>query len=225
MGVAQRVSGLNRQRKWRQFLEVVKPSPGLRILDVGYTEREHQDADNFLEKHYPYPESITALGVDEPHEFRKRYPAVRAVCYDGIQFPFADQSFDVAWSNAVIEHVGGPQDQVRFLREIARVSRLAFVTTPNRYFPLEVHTRLPFVHWLPKPVFDRILVGMGRAWAAGDYMDLLGRGDFRRRLAAAGIGRYGFIENRLAGLTLDFVAVIGSLHEPEQAATLSTSAN
>ena len=24
-----------------------------------------------------------------------------------------------------------------------------FVTTPNRWFPLEVHTLLPFVHWLP----------------------------------------------------------------------------
>ncbi len=36
------------------------------------------------------------------------------------------------------------------LAECCRVAhRAAFVTTPNRWFPIEVHTRIPFVHWLP----------------------------------------------------------------------------
>lgn len=210
MGLAHRVSNFNRTRKWSQFLSIVEPRPGLRVLDIGYTEREHQDADNFLEKHYPYPEDITALGVDEPIEFRQRYPKVKAVRYDGRRFPFEDKSFDIAWSNAVIEHVGGANEQAFFLSEVVRVSKFAFVTTPNRYFPMEVHTRLPLVHWLPKPVFDRILVALGKDWAAGAYMDLLSERDFRRRLSDVGVRDYRFIKNRLAGLTMDFVAVIGS---------------
>jgi hypothetical protein len=32
-----------------------------------------------------------------------------------------------------------------------------FVTTPNRWFPLEVHTLLPFVHWLPPGPRRRLL--------------------------------------------------------------------
>ena len=53
------------------------------------------------------------------------------------------------FSNAVIEHVGGRAEQRRFVDESLRVAPRAFVTTPNRWFPVEVHTRLPLVHWLP----------------------------------------------------------------------------
>jgi SAM-dependent methyltransferase len=228
MDIAQRVSTYNRERKWAQFLALIEPKPGLRILDVGYTEKEHQTADNYLEKHYPYPGDITALGVDEPVEFSKRYPKVRAIKYDGTNFPFEDKSFDITWSNAVIEHVGDAAAQTKFLSEIVRVSQLAFVTTPNRYFPLEVHTRLPFLHWLPKPVFDRILVAMNKGWAAGEYMDLLGENDFRKRLADVGVTDYRFLKNRLAGVTMDFVAIIGSsqaVPERSNAAHAASNAN
>jgi hypothetical protein len=34
-------------------------------------------------------------------------------------------------------------------------SSSTFITTPNRSFPIEVHTRLPFVHWLPEHVAAR----------------------------------------------------------------------
>ena len=69
---------------------------------------------------------------------------------DGRELPFADGEFDLGFSNAVVEHVAGGRDgQRRFVHELCRVSRRVFVTTPNRLFPLEVHTLLPFVHWLP----------------------------------------------------------------------------
>lgn len=64
---------------------------------------------------------------------------------------------------------------------------------------------MPLVHWLPKPVCDRLLRRMGKGFAAGDYMHLLTRGALRRLLHAAGIARYRIFANRLAGLTLDFV--------------------
>jgi hypothetical protein len=57
-------------------------------------------------------------------------------------------------SAAVIEHVGSFARQCDFLKECCRVARRAvFVTTPNRWFPVEFHTILPLVHWLPKPAF------------------------------------------------------------------------
>jgi hypothetical protein len=43
------------------------------------------------------------------------------------------------------------------VHELCRVARRVFVTTPNRHFPLEVHTLLPFVHWLPKGPRERLL--------------------------------------------------------------------
>ena len=68
---------------------------------------------------------------------------------DGCQLPFADQSFDIVFSNSVIEHVGGLEAQQRFAREVARTGRGYWVQTPNRYFPVETHLLTPFVHLLP----------------------------------------------------------------------------
>jgi len=209
MSLSTRVSGFNRRRKWELFLNCVRPGPDTTILDVGYTEKEFSPTDNYIEKHYPYPENITALGVSECDEFCHRYPKVRALTYDGVSFPFADRSFDVCWSNAVIEHVGNYEQQLHFLRENVRVSRIAFVTTPNRLFPIEVHTRTPILHMLPKRVFDAFLRGTGRGWAAGDYMHLLSERQLRRLLDRAG-ARYSVIQNGLAGFTLDFAVMLVS---------------
>jgi len=69
---------------------------------------------------------------------------------DGASLPFADQSFDLVFSNSVIEHVGSLAEQVLFASEIARVGKRYWVQTPNRYFPIENHLWTPFIHWLPR---------------------------------------------------------------------------
>ncbi len=61
----------------------------------------------------------------------------------------ADGEFDVAFSNSVIEHVGGLRDQKAMAQECMRVARTYFVQTPNRYFPLEPHFLLPGFQFLP----------------------------------------------------------------------------
>ena len=95
---------------------------------------------------YPWPERITAVGHTELDRFAAAFPQVRAVRADGRELPFADGAFDLGFSNAVVEHVAGGRDgQRRFVHELCRVARRVFVTTPNRWFPLEVHTLLPFV--------------------------------------------------------------------------------
>ena len=132
MSIAHLISGFNRRRKWQRFLETMNVSPSALVLDAGFSDTEYSPNDNFLEKHYPYPERITALGIEEPVQFRRRYPKVTAVRYDGGRFPFADDAFDIGWSNAVIEHVGDRDAQLLFLSEIVRVSKRAFITTPNR---------------------------------------------------------------------------------------------
>lgn len=211
MSFAYRVSGYNRARKWQLFLREFPPAPQTRILDVGYNETEYSATDNYLEKHYPYPHGITALGMEQPVQFSQRYPEIRALAYDGATFPFEDDSFDICWSNAVLEHVGTHANrwtaQVQFLREIRRVARAGFVTTPNRHFPIEVHTRTPLLHWLPRPLFEAFLRRTGRGWATGDHMDLLSLSDLRRQLREAGIPNHRIAQNRLFGLAMDFVVV------------------
>jgi hypothetical protein len=76
---------------------------------------------------------------------------------DGRMLPFADGSFDIVFSNSVIEHVGASEDQRMFAREIARVGKRYWVQTPNRRFPFEMHVMLPFVHYLPRSWQHRIV--------------------------------------------------------------------
>ena len=208
VSIANKISEYNRKRKWRIFLQVIRPTPQMRVLDVGYSNHENTETDNFIEKHYPYPEMLTALGVESPVDFKTHYPAVRCVQYSGGVFPFADDSFDVCWSNAVIEHVGKAHAQLLFLREISRVARRAFITTPNRHFPVEVHTRTPLLHLLPRRWFERYLRLVGKEWATGDYMNLLSLRDVRALLTEAGINDYTVIKNRLLGFVLDFIVTV-----------------
>lgn len=208
MSLAHRVSKFNRDRKWLLFLQQFSPRPDTTILDVGFSDEEFSETDNYIEKFYPYPAQITALGIDASERFEKNYPLVKSVTYDGANFPFPDKSFDICWSNAVIEHVGDYNAQVRFLKEIQRVSSRAFITTPNRRFPVEVHTRIPLLHMLPKSQFDAFLRLIGKSWATGNYMHLSTERNLRKMLAEAGIQKYQIVKNRLGGFTLDFVVII-----------------
>jgi len=55
-----------------------------------------------------------------------------------------------------------------------RVAKVGvFFTTPNRFFPIEMHTNIPIFHWFPKRFFDNLLKIIGKEWAAGNYMNLL----------------------------------------------------
>jgi hypothetical protein len=68
---------------------------------------------------------------------------------DARAMPFPDDCVDVALANAVIEHVGDEADQRRFIAEHSRVARCWIITTPNKWFPIESHTAVVFLHWFP----------------------------------------------------------------------------
>jgi 2-polyprenyl-3-methyl-5-hydroxy-6-metoxy-1,4-benzoquinol methylase len=85
-----------------------------------------------------------------PSAFAAEEPDDNHVAADGCLLPFRDGSFDIVFSNSVIEHVGSEANQQRFADEVARVGRRYWVQTPNRLAPFEMHAMLPFVHLLPK---------------------------------------------------------------------------
>lgn len=203
--VAGFVSGRSRRRKYSDFLATLKPATTDTIIDVGVNDQEYSENDNYLEKNYPYPERITAISHQSLDHFSARYPKVTAVIGDGLKLPFPDRNFDIVFSNAVIEHVGCRDSQLTFMRELKRIAGRGYITTPNRHFPVEVHTRIPLLHLLlPKRLFDRFLTLIGKGWAAGDYMNLLSRRDIEALLAAASITNYRITSNRIAGIPLTY---------------------
>lgn len=196
------VSLRSRKRKLRLLLEELRPTPETTILDVGadalgFGEGGGCGTLNFLEEMYPWPERITALGLHDGEGFAERYPSIRYVQGDACALPFEDGAFDIVFSNAVIEHVGGRERQRALVLEALRVGRRVFITTPNRWFPVEVHTRLPLVHWLPDPVSHSVYRALGMGFATEN--ELLSR----RRLASLFPGRV-----RVLNLGLTLVAIV-----------------
>jgi len=170
MRLVDQVSLRSRRRKLQLLLEELHPTAETSVLDVGADELAFGEGDgcgtlNFFEEHYPWPERITALGLHDGTGFHARYPAIRYVQGDACALPFADGEFDIVFSNAVIEHVGDRERQQRLVSEAIRVGRRVFITTPNRRFPVEVHTRLPFVHWLPDRTAHRVYRAVGKSSA------------------------------------------------------------
>ena len=99
---------------------------------------------------------------------------------DACALPFADKSFDYVFSNAVIEHVGGVKRARLMLAESVRVARKgAFHTTPDRKFPIEVHTQLPLLHWLPRGWQAWTFAKAGRSYWTPDYYWLFTRRSLR----------------------------------------------
>ena len=203
MRLTDAISLRSRRRKLALFMETIRPTPQTTVLDVGADEvgfGEHGHSGcrtlNFFEELYPWPERITALGLHRGELFRARYPAVGYVQGDALNLPFEDGAFDAVFSNAVIEHVGRRDEQRRFVEEALRVARHVFVTTPNRWFPVEVHTRLPLVHWLPDLVAHPVYDLARKPWAKENH--LLGAGALERLFPC---------EVRIVNLGLTLVAI------------------
>jgi hypothetical protein len=167
--LAVRIAGRQRRAMYGAFLAASGVATGDTILDVGVTSDRSYDSSNYLEAWYADKGAIVAVGIDDAAFLEALYPGLRFVAASGLALPFADQSFDVVHCSAVIEHVGSFERQCGLVAECCRVARRAvFMTTPNRWFPIEVHTVLPLVHWLPKPAFRALMRATGRAFFADE---------------------------------------------------------
>lgn len=178
--LASQASARSRAAKFDLFLHELRPTPQSTILDLGVTDAGAGEgayaSDNFFEQLYPFPQRITGVGVTSLERFSAAFPDVTAVTADGRDLPFPDGHFDIGFSNAVVEHVGRRGDQERFIGELCRVAKSVYVTTPNRWFPIEVHTLLPVVHWLPRGPRDAVFSALGKPEA--HELELLGPRDF-----------------------------------------------
>ncbi len=131
---------------------------------------------NVLEQVYPWTHRITCCGIGPCPEFNERFPgATYTPIVAGAPLPFPDHAFDVAFSNAVLEHVGTDQDRSFVVSELLRVSRRVFIAVPNRWFPVEHHTGIPLLHYAPQ-LFRRFVRGGSLDhWSRPEDLSFIGR--------------------------------------------------
>jgi hypothetical protein len=178
--LAERILIQARDRIYRDFLERMRPSPESTIADVGISDFISAGA-NVLERKYPHQRQITACGIGAAEEFRATFPQVRYFRIEpNHSLPFADATFTIATSNAVLEHLGSHENQILFVRELCRIATRVFISVPNKYFPIEHHTAIPLLHYYHR-TFQLACSTMGKKdWAQERNLILMTRKKLRR---------------------------------------------
>ena len=209
--LAARLSRKAREGMYRILIERMRPSPDDTVLDVGVSVDGNgpRQESNMLEQLYPFRRNITMLGIHEGKFLEERYPgAVYVRSVPGQPFPFADRQFNVCHCNAVIEHVGREEDRRFLLNEILRVGKRVFLTTPNRWYPVELHKMIPFLHWLPQEWYRALLRAMGdEVYGSKENLNLLSRRELDRLFRQAG-RPFEIIPYRFLGFVSNFLVVV-----------------
>ena len=138
-----------RQRRMKRFYSQFSPILENCVLDVGGTAQTWtKESGSVVE----FP--VTLLNIlDYGSPESERFTAVMG---DATALPFPDRSFDIVFSNSVIEHVGTWKDQQAFASEVRRVSQKLWIQTPARSFPIESHLLAPYIQYFPKAFQHRV---------------------------------------------------------------------
>jgi hypothetical protein len=206
------ISHRMRERRFRLFEKLVEGMPRpIRMLDVGGTN------DFWEHRGWAGREDVAITLVNLAPEPR-RHSNILPLVGDATDLSdHADNSYDIAFSNSVIEHLFTYEQQARMAREMQRVARAYWVQTPNFWFPVEPHFLTPAWHWLPIGVRVAILRRRGVGWA-GRCQDpaharrviseirLMRRRELQRLFPGATI-----VGERFGGLVKSWIAVGGVL--------------
>lgn len=142
-----------RVKRFQFFIKALSPRCEEALIDVGGTP-------GYWTSSPPVVRRIDVINVDKmPVGKVEEYPEhnIHVSYGDGRQLNVADDSYDISYSNSVIEHVGEWEDQRAFAAELRRIGSKLWCQTPARGCPIEPHYIAPFIHWLPKP-FQKKLV-------------------------------------------------------------------
>ena len=200
----------NREKILKIFFNEINYMDEKTLLDIGTTASIDKNHNLILQKTLNN-KNITCLSNQDCNLLKNEYPNVKNfIIGDGCDNQLDDNSYDIVYSNATIEHVGSYNNQKLFISECVRVAKKdIFITTPNRYFFLDFHTMIPFIHFLPKIVHRKILNLFGYSFFANEEnLNLLSKKDLKDHCEKLRIKNYKIISYKAYFCTSNLILII-----------------
>lgn len=135
-----------RLRRWDLFHSHFPDIGDMRVLDLGGTVESWVRA--------PLrPAHVTVLNLTEPGWSSDGWitPVAGDACAARASLHAAGAlgTYDLVFSNSLLEHVGGHAQRSRFAQSARGLAPYHWIQTPYRYFPVEPHWLFPLMQFLP----------------------------------------------------------------------------
>jgi len=131
------------------------------LLDIGTTNDSKLSSSNFFCRMFDKIPKHKSISNQKINNSRFERCLKKSITSNFSKKEINILKSDLVISSAVIEHVGNFKNQTNKVRNMIQLSKkYVIITTPNRFFPVEVHTKLPLIHWLPKKMFRKILLSL-----------------------------------------------------------------
>lgn len=211
-----------RKKRAQLFRQYFSINENTKILDLG--SENGTNIFNVLQNTSYNPANVYIADISQNavEEGKRNYGFNAVLIDESGKLPFEDKFFDIVYCSSVIEHVTVVKSDVwtwkdgkefsaesfkhqkLFADEIIRLGKKYFVQTPSKNFPVESHTWLPLVGYLPRKHFLPILKLSNRFWVkqAEPDFNLLNKDDMKRLFPDAEI-----VKEKKYGLTKSIMAI------------------
>ena len=153
-------------------------------LDIGTTSDDKNASSNIVIKNIKNIDKFKCISDQMVNSdfFNKKLK--KSITEEFSENELHEFSSDLVISNATIEHVGGELKQKKMIENIIKLTKKIFIiTTPNRFYPIELHTKIPLIHWLPKSTYRKILKFLGLSFYANEEnLNLLSANELKKIL-------------------------------------------
>ena len=150
------------------------------VLDIGTTNDTKNKSSNFIVKNLKNIKNFNSISdqLITSSFFKKNLQ--KSITENFSEYEIENFKSDLVISNATIEHVGNYDNQkTMFDNMIKLCKKMIIISTPYRYHPLEFHTKIPLIHWLPKNIHRKILKNIGLTFfSKEENLNLLSKSDF-----------------------------------------------
>lgn len=185
----------------------------LDALDIGSTNDIENASSNFLIKNLKnikFYKSISDQKISNKFFFKTLRKSITDTFSKN---QIESMKSDLVISNATIEHVGNLNNQKKMIQNILLLTKKYFIiTTPNRFHPIDFHTKLPFLHWLPKNFHRKILKILKLDFfSKEENLNLLGKNDLKNLLTVAGANNFKIFYISFLGFKSNYI-VIGKIN-------------